>query len=123
MCLSLSLVRILLKDLKLQKQVCVQLPTSAVSVTLPTFAAERRPAAPLLLSACTVYYGACCTARLLQARRAAIDRYLLPAERSAANLPHTAAARSIDGTDGHIQTDARPFHRLCSAYYTCGQCQ
>jgi len=33
----------------------VQLPTSAVNVTLPAFAAERRVATPLLLSA-----GACC---------------------------------------------------------------
>jgi len=34
-------------------QVCVQLPTSAVNVTLLAFAAERRAAAPLLLSAGT----------------------------------------------------------------------
>jgi len=32
-------------------RVCVQLPTSAVNVTLLAFAAERRAAAPLLLSA------------------------------------------------------------------------
>ena len=38
------------------KQVCVQPPPSAVNVTLPAFAAERRAAAGLLLSA-----GACCT--------------------------------------------------------------
>jgi len=32
------------------QQLCVQLPASAVNVTLPAFAAERRVAAPLLLS-------------------------------------------------------------------------
>jgi len=42
---------------------------SADSVTLSTFAAERRAAAPLLLSA----------------GHAAIDRYLLPAGSTAAN--------------------------------------
>ena len=57
------------------QQVCVQPPPSTVNVTLPAFAAERR--------------------RLLQGARsapAAIDRYLLPARRSAANLLHAAAA-------------------------------
>jgi len=44
---------------KRQEQFSVQPPTctSVVNVTLPAFAAERRAAAPLLLSA-----GACCTA-------------------------------------------------------------
>jgi len=44
-------------------------------VALPAFAAERR-----------------CTAHLLQTRRAAIDRYLLSAGRSAANLQKRRAA-------------------------------
>ena len=51
--------------------------------------------------------------RLLRARCAAIDRYLLSAGRSAANPPQTAAA--VDRWDR--QTDAWPFHRPCSAYY------
>jgi len=68
-------------------------------MTLPAFAAERRAAAPLLL---LERRGAYCTAHLLQARRAAIDRYLLPARHSAANPP---LLRSIDGTDR--QTDGR----------------
>jgi len=52
------------------KPVCVQLPTAAVNVTLLASAAERRgrPAA------------------------AAVNRYLTPARRSAANPPHAAAA-------------------------------
>jgi len=45
-------------------------------------------------------------------RVAAIDQYVMPAGCSAANLPHVAAA---DVTDG--RTDARSFHRPCSAYY------
>jgi len=45
----------------------------------------------------------CCTTHLLQARRAAVDRYFLPAGRSAANPLH--AARSIDRTDR--RTDRR----------------
>ena len=55
---------------------CVQLPTSAVNVALPAFAAARRAAAP------------CCCG----AGRAAIDQYLLPAGPTAASPPHTAAA-------------------------------
>ena len=61
--------------------------TSAVNITLPAFAAERRAAA--VAAECW---------RLLQERRAAIDRYLLPAGRSAANPPHAAAA--VDQWDG-----------------------
>jgi len=62
----------------------LQLPSSAVNMTLPAFAAER----------------------LLQ-----IDISLRAlGGRSAANL------RSLDGTDR--RKDPRPFHRLCSAYYT-----
>ena len=50
----------------------------AVSVTLLAFAAERRAAAPLLLAG--------------RPAAAAVDRYLLPARRSAANSPHAAVA-------------------------------
>ena len=70
-------------------------PASSVrrlsTVTLFAFAAERRAVAPLLPSA-----GVCCTAP------AAVDRYLLPTWRSAANPPH-AAVLSIDGTDGRTE--------------------
>jgi len=58
------------------QQVCVQLPTSAVNVALPAFAAARRAAAP------------CCCG----AGRATIDRYLLSAGRTAANPPRAAPA-------------------------------
>jgi len=61
------------------KQVCVQLPTLGVNVTLLAFAAERRAAAPLLLSA----------------DRAAIDRYILPAGHTAANLQQRNAAGKL----------------------------
>jgi len=44
---------------------------------------------------------------------AAVDRHLLPARRSAANPLVTAAA--VDRRDR--QTDARPLHTPCSAYY------
>jgi len=50
------------------KQVCVQLPTPADGVALPAFAAARRAAAQLLLTA----------------SRAALDRYLLVAGPTAA---------------------------------------
>ena len=73
------------------KQVCVQLPTCADNVALPAFAAERRAAAP------------CCCG----AGRAAIDRYLLPAGPTAANLPHAAAAGEWDR-----QTDGRTPYRF-----------
>jgi len=58
-----------------------------------TVAAERR----------RLLHGVCRTARLLQARRSAIDRYLLSAGRSASNPPHAAAAVDRRGrrTDGH----------------------
>ena len=70
--------------------------TQRVRPVSATAAAERRPTAPLLLSA-----------------PAAGDRYLLPAGRSAANPPATDQHdRQRDG-----QTDARPLHRPCSAYY------
>ena len=52
---------------------CFSLVNSLVNMTLPAFAAERRAAALLLLDA-------------------AVDRYLLPARRSAANPPRAAAA-------------------------------
>jgi len=60
-------------------------------MTPPAFAAGRRAAAP-----------------------AAVDRYVLRAERSAAKPPHAAAAVKR-GTDR--QTDARPLHRSCFAHY------
>ena len=65
------------------------LVNSAVNVTLPAFAAERRATAPSLLG----------------------DRYVLPAKHSAANPPHAAAAveRWDRRTDGRpIVTDTAP---------------
>jgi len=49
--------------------------------------------------------------------RAAVDRYLLPARRSAANPPHAAAAVDRRGRPTDGRTDTRPLHRPCSAYY------
>jgi len=55
-------------------------------MTLPAFAAERRAAAPLPLDA-------------------AVGRYLLPAWRSAAKLPHAApAVKRWDGQTDVTQT-------------------
>jgi len=79
------------------EQICVQLPTSAVSVTLLAVVAERR--------------AICCY------EPCSVDRYLPPSRRSAANpLQPRAVGEWWDGqTDG--ETDAWPFHRLCCAYY------
>ena len=79
--------------------------------------------------ACCYAADPCCGAvaaerwRLLQARRAAIDRHLLSARRSAANPPQAAAAtdrwdRQTDGrTDGRATVSKTLLHILC------GQCQ
>jgi len=87
------------------KQVSVQPPPMAVKVTLPAFPAERR--------------------RLLHSARsapAAIDQYILPARRSAANPPHAAAAVDRpEQTDG--RTDGWTFDRYIDpahAYYAGG---
>jgi len=53
-------------------QVCVEPPSSALNMTLPAFAAERR--------------------RCTRSAPTAIDRYLLPAGRSAANPQASVAA-------------------------------
>jgi len=72
-------------------------PPSALNVTLPAFAAERR--------------------RRCSAAPAAIDRYLLPAWRTAAN-PLTAAAPDMElghwvtGSMGHLGHLSRPGHRV-----------
>jgi len=59
----------------------LSLVNSAVNRALSAFAAERRAAAP------------CCGAVAAGCPEStAFDRYLLPARRSAANPPHTAAA-------------------------------
>ena len=70
---------------------------SAVIVALPAFVAERRAAAPLLLSA-----GACCSVA-----QQSIDRYLVPAGHPAANPQQR---RANDKTGGHIKrrTNGRP---------------
>ena len=73
-------------------------PPSALNVTLPAFAAERR----------RLHYCA-------RSAPTAVDRYLLPAGRSAANPPAAVAAvdRWDRRTDG--ETDTRPLHRPCCA--------
>ena len=74
------------------QQVCVPHRPSADSVALPAYAA--------------VLQCRCCWALA-----PAIDRYLLPAGRSAANPLRTSLLRLDDGTDR--RTDAPPFHRPC----------
>jgi len=81
-----------------RQQVCVQ-PHSTVNVTLPAFDTERRAAAPLPPSA-----GACYRS---------IGPISCPHSARPANPPHASAA--VDRWDR--RTDARPFHRPCSAYY------
>jgi len=68
------------------------------NVTLLAFAAERRVA--------------------MRLAAVAVDRYLPPAEPTAANLSHAAAAVDDDKWDRKTdkQTDSRPIHRPCSAY-------
>jgi len=70
-------------------------------VALSAFAAERRSAAPLTLSA----------------GQQSIDIFCSPAAQQ--QTRSSGVRRANNGTDGHIngQTDARPLHRLCSAYY------
>jgi len=85
----------------------------------------------ILMSVCSDFYGSCerdaaricCWAPccwvplLLGASHAAINRYLLPAGPTAANLPHTAAA--VDSWDRQMdrqpdrRTDTVPLHRPC----------
>ena len=79
-----------------------QTPSSALNITLPAFAAERRAAAPLPLND---------------------DRHFLPTERSAPNPP-AAVDRRDRQTDGRTdrRTDARPLHRLCGAYTLVSSC-
>jgi len=86
-------------------QVFVQLSTPVVNVTLLAFAADRHAA-------------------VRRSVPAAVDRYLLPAGRPAANPLHASAALDkwyIPGrrTDRRTErrTDTRPLHRLHSAYY------
>ena len=95
---------LILPRLTSAKQVCVQLPTYAENVALPAFAAALRAAAPC-----------CCGTGC-----ATIDRYLLLAWPTAANIPHAAAAgeldrRAIRRTERRM--DTVPFHRPCSAHY------
>jgi len=80
------------------KQICVRLPTTANNVALPAFAAARL---------------------LLTAGLAAIDRHLLPAEPIAANPPQQRAKAGRDRQTGQTdrRTDARQLHRPCCVYY------
>jgi len=84
-------------------QICVQLPMSAVNVTLLAFAAERRAAAPLL------WAPGACRARRLHCRS------ISPADMALSSKP--AAHRGCGRMMTYRQTDARSFHRPCSAYY------
>ena len=86
-CLNLSI---------LQKTVCVQLPTSAVNVTLLALVTERRAAAPLLLSAVQQSINTSCPPGTQQQTR------------------NSSVRRANDETDR--QTDSRPLHRPSSAY-------
>jgi len=107
---------------------------STVPAHCPTFAAERRPAAPLLLAERIEYQLRSLTYKVLTTTQpsylhnlitverrccwapapAAVDQYVLPAGRSAANPPHVAAAverrdRQTGGwTDGSLHIDPAP---------------
>jgi len=77
---------------------------SAVKVALPAFATQRRAAVQLLLSA-----GSLCTAHC----RAAIDRYLLPAVRSAGNPQQRRRMMQRTDTDGRSTVTQILFRILC----------
>ena len=77
------------------KQVCVELPTSAVNVALPAFAAARRAAAP-----CSCV-----------AERAVIERYLL--------YPPSHRIHALVVGEWHRQTDGRtPYRYVDPAAHT-----
>jgi len=82
-------------------------------VTLPAFAAERRAAAPLLLSA-----GTCCST--FPAARPQLSTDISCSHGAHQQTFRTPLLLSIDGTDRRMggQRDARPPHKPCSAYYT-----
>jgi len=69
------------------------------------------------IQACVQPYPTAVSTTCCWASSPAIDRHLLPAERSAAN----PLLLSVDGTDR--RTDGWPFRRPCSSYYICEQCQ
>ena len=90
-------------------QIClgaVQLPMSAVNMTLAVFAAERRAAAP------------CCGAAAAE-RRLHVARCTSSCRRSAANPPHAAAA--VDRLER--RTDGRSTQFLRHSRTLCGQCR
>jgi len=90
------------------KQVCVQLPTSAVNVTLLAFAAERN----LLL--CAVLPG--CWRWASGGRR---GRFTAGSALSSKSAAAACGGRMMGRTDGQTdgQSHARRFHKSCSAYY------
>ena len=80
-----------------RKHVCIEPPPSALNVTLPAIAAERR--------------------RTCSTVRAAIDRSR--ASRALSNKPadRCCCCRSMGETGGRSRTDARALHRPCCKYY------
>jgi len=80
----------------------LSLVNSAVNMSLPAFAAERRAAAP------------CCGA--VAAGRSPLSSDISSQHGAQQQTRRrTSLLRSNDGTDG--QTDTRPLHRPCYAYH------
>jgi len=73
-----------------QKFICVQLPTSADNVTLLAVAAERRPCSDVSIS---------------------------PARRAHSSKPAAVACGGQMMGQSNGQTDTRPLHKPCCAYY------
>jgi len=85
--------------------VCVQLPTSAVNVILPVFAAERHAAALW------------CGATAAERRRPPPLSIDISCSDGIWQQTRHSCGQTTGQTD-HEWMDARPFHRPCSAYYT-----
>jgi len=84
-------------------QVCVESPSSALNMTLPAFAAERR--------------------RCTRSAPTAIDRYLLPAGRSAANPQASVAAVDQPSWNRSTEQQQQPFNGRLSGTTRVGRYQ
>jgi len=91
----------ILKTPSHKQQACIQLPTSAVNVALPTFAAAQNAVAPC-----------CCSAGC-----AANKQHLLPVGSTVTNLPQCCCSRQMGQTDR--QTDKQtPYRYIDPALHT-----
>ena len=97
-----NIIIIIINNTACAKQVRLQLPTSADNAALLAFATAHT----VLLHAV-----------LRRLAAAAIDRYLPPAEPTAANPPHAAAAVNSWDRQTDRRADARPFYRPYCTHY------